>query len=190
MNTEAKTAIILLLKGIFYRHDNEKAFFELLENSHHAIVEYFETIGLALRIHEDDGYAYLENIQTEPEEDSLPKLIPNRMLSYKVSLLCMLLRQKIALFEGQLEDERAVVSKEDITSMLLLFLESGYNEIKFQKDIDATIKKVEDLGFLKKLKTQEPTYEIKISLKAFIDANWLHNFDEKLREYKEAKQWN
>ena len=190
MNNDAKTAIILLLKGIFYKKDNEKAFYELVENSLGAISEYFEIIGLEVHIEEDDGYAYLKNIDFEEEESSLPKLIPNRSLSYKVSLLCVLLRQKIAQFEGELENERAIITKEDIISMLILFLDIKFNEVKIQREIESTINKVEELGFLKKLKTDETSYEIKNSIKAFVDAQWLNQFDEKLKEYKESNIWS
>ena len=69
MNNDAKTAIVLLLKGIFYKSDNEKAFFEMVHNSYAAIVEYLDTIGLELLIDENDGYAYLKN-KTLPLEYS------------------------------------------------------------------------------------------------------------------------
>ncbi len=190
MNTEAKTAIILLLKGIFYKEDNEKAFYELIENSLGSITEYFETIGLTVCIEEDDGYAYLKNIEYEDDQNALPKLIASRALSYKVSLLCVLLRQKIALFESEFENDRAIISKEDIISNLLLFLDVKFNEVKIQKEIETTINKVEELGFIKKLKTDEISYEIKPSIKAFVNANWLSDFDTKLQEYKEAKIWS
>ncbi len=188
MNIDARVAIILLLKGIFYKQDNEKAFFELTQNSYNLIAEYFQTIGLEVCIHEDDGYAYLQNIIYE-EEQNLPKLINSRPLSYKVSLLCVLLRRKIAQFEMQNEDERAIISKDDIMSDILVFLDVKFNEVKIKKEIESTIKKVENLGFLKKLKTDDESYEIKSSIKAFIDAIWLDDFDKKLKTYKEAKIW-
>jgi len=190
MNNDARRAIILLLKGIFYQEDDERAFYEMLQNSRNIIVEYLETIGLELIIQEDDGYAYLQNITYEETENILPKLIPSRQLSYKVSLLCVLLREKIALFESQSDDERPILTKEDIISQLLLFLDIKYNEVKLEKDIEATIKKVEELGFLKQLKSDEVSYEIQPSIKAFVDAKWLHDLNEKLRVYKEAKIWN
>ncbi|WP_193150569.1 DUF4194 domain-containing protein [Sulfurimonas sediminis] len=190
MNRDAKTAIILLLQGIFYKSDNEKAFYELLYNSYSAVSEYFETIGLELVIEENDGYAYLKNRVFEEGEEALPKLIKSRELSYKVSLLCVVLRRKIAEFEVQSEHERAVIGKEDIKGALELFLGTTFNELKMQKEIESTIKKVEDLGFLKKLKTVEEAYEIKPSIKAFVNASWLDDLDKKLQEYKEAKVWS
>jgi len=190
MNSDAKRAIILLLKGVFYKKEDEKAFFEMLVNSRGAIEEYLETIGLMLKIEENDGYAYLQNLEYSDDEEALPKLIPNRALSYKVSLLCVLLRKKIAQFESQSENERAIVRKEDIVSELLLFLDLKFNEVKVQKDIEAVIKKVEDLGFLKPLKTDEESYEILPAIKSFVDAQWLYDFDKKLQEYRESKKWS
>ena len=190
MNKDARVAIILLLKGIFYKNENEKAFFELVTNSYGAISDYFETIGLEVVVDESDGYAYLKNRVYENEEDVLPKLIQNRELSYKVSLLCMILRKKIAEFDMQNDNQKAVISKEEIISNILLFLDIKFNEVKITKEIEATIKKVEDLGFLKKLKNQNTTYEIKNSIKSFVNVEFLEEFDKKLNEYKEAKLWN
>ncbi|NOQ29876.1 MAG: DUF4194 domain-containing protein [Helicobacteraceae bacterium] len=189
MNQDARIAIVLLLKGLFYKSDNEKAFFELINNSYGAISEYFTIIGLDVLIDENDGYAYLKNSIIEDEKESLPKLIQSRELSYKVSLLCLLLRKKIADFDMQNENERAIVTKEDISSLILLFLDIKFNEVKITKEIDVTIKKVQELGFLKKLKISDDAYEIKSSIKAFIDASWLDEFDTKLSDYKKAELW-
>jgi len=101
-----------------------------------------------------------------------------------------LLRKKIADFDMQSDDERAIISKEDIVSSLLLFLDVKFNEVKLLKEIDATIKKVQDIGFLKKIKSDEEIYEIKSSIKAFVDGFWLDEFDKRLKEYKEAGLWS
>ncbi len=190
MNRDARIAIILLMKGIFYKKDNEKAFFELLNNSYGSIIDYFETIGIEVMIDENDGYAYLKNKIYEDEDENLPKLINTRELNYKVSLMSVLLRKKIADFDMQSDDERAIISKEEIISQILLFLDTKFNEIKIKREIEATIKKVEELGFLKKLKTTEEVYEIKSSIKSFIDASWLDNFDKKLQAYKDSNIWS
>lgn len=190
MNTDARVAIIILLKGIFYKSDNEKAWSELVENSYGAIKDYFEIIGLDVVIDESEGYAYLKNIEYEDENLSVPKLIQSRELPYKVSLLCVLLRKEIVDFDMQNESLRAVISKEDIKKQILLYLPKKFNEVKVSKEIDSTIKRVEELGFLRKLKNQENSYEIKRAIKAFVDASWLDDFNEKLNEYKKAKKWS
>ncbi len=190
MNKDAKTATILLLKGLFYKEDNERAFYELLNNSYGVISDYFENISLEVRVDEGDGYAYLVNKVYEDENDTLPKLITQRELNYKTSLLCVLLRKKIADFDMQSDNERAIVTKEELVSLLSLFLDMKFNEVKFLREIDTTIKKVQELGFLKKVKSDEESYEIKSSIKAFVDAFWLDEFDKKLQEYKEAGVWS
>lgn len=53
--------------------------------------------------------------------------------------------------------------------------------------IERHISKVIKLGFLRKLKSthpqEEPSYEVMRILKAFVDAQWLAHFDERLAEY-------
>ena len=187
MNSDTKVAIVLLLKGLFYKSDNENAWLEMVERSRGAISDYFEVIGLSLEVDEVEGYAYLKTMEPDDDAPALPKLINARELSFKVSLLCVLLRKKIVDFEMQNESSRAVVSKEEIVDSLLLFLPQKFNEVKLHKEIEATIKKVEDLGFLKKLKSSEKSYEIRSAIKAFVDAQWLSDFDAKLQEYKEER---
>ncbi len=190
MVIDARVAIAILLKGIFYKDDNQKAWSELIENSFATIKEYFEVIGLDVIVDESEGYAYLRNIEYEDDSLAIPKLIHSRELSYKVSLLCVLLRKEIVDFDMQNDSSKAVVSKEDIKKQILLYLPQKFNEVKISKEIDTTIKKVEELGFLRKLKSSEENYEIRRSIKAFVDASWLDNFNEKLKEYKESKKWS
>jgi len=40
-----------------------------------------------------------------------------------------------------------------------------------------------ELGFLRRLPGEEDTYEVRRILKAFVDAQWLADFDQKLAEY-------
>jgi len=187
MNQNAKTATVLLLKGMFHKSDNESVWLELVESSRGVISDYFNVIGLEFEIDEVEGYAYLKNLEIEEDGEAIPKLITSRELSYKVSLLCVLLRKRLVDFDMQSDSQKAVVSKENIISDIILFLPQKFNEVKIYKEIDLTIKKVEDLGFLKKLRSQEDNYEIKSSIKAFVDAQWLSDFNERLEEYKEQK---
>ncbi|MBD3807311.1 MAG: DUF4194 domain-containing protein [Epsilonproteobacteria bacterium] len=187
MNYDARMATTLLFKGMLYKSEYEKAWYELIENSRGTISDYFEIIGLEVVIDENEGYAYLKNIDFEEEEQELPKLIQSKELSYKVSLLCVLLRKRIIDFEMQSESMRATIKKEDIVQSLIMFLPQKFNETKLYKEIDTTINKVQELGFLKQLKSSEEVYEIKSSIKAFVDAQWLSDFDAKLQEYREQR---
>ena len=187
MNIDARIAVTLLLKGLFYKSDNENAWNELVHGSFGAIKDYFWIIGLEVVLDENEAYAYLQNMSYEEGEEIMPKLIRSRELSYKVSLMCVLLRKKIADFDIQNEDSKAIITAEDIKEQFLLFLPATSNEVKTLKEIQSSIKKVQELGFLRELKNQTGVYEIKRSIKAFVDAQWLNDFDKKLNEYREVE---
>jgi hypothetical protein len=68
--------------------------------------------------------------------------------------------------------------------LLRLFLPEGSNEARLIDRIDAHIGKVVELGFLRRLRGQdEALYEVRRILKAFVDAQWLNEFDQRLQEY-------
>ncbi|MEA3228487.1 MAG: DUF4194 domain-containing protein [Campylobacterota bacterium] len=187
MNIDARLAIIALLKGLVYKNENEKIWSELIDGSFGAIQDYFVVMGLDVILDDVEGYAYLQNRVYEDGETTLPKLIRSRELSYKVSLLAVLLRKRIVDFDMQNENTKAVVTLDDIREQIILFLPKTNNEIKLIKEIDTTVKKVEELGFLRKLKNQTDSYEIKRSIKTFVDAQWLNDFNKRLQEYKDAE---
>lgn len=186
MNSYARFAIVSLLKGIFYKDDHENAFFELCGNSYGVIKEYFEVIGLDVIVDENEGFAYLKNLEFEEDEVLLPKLIQKRELGYKVSLLSVFLRKRLIDFEMKSDDLKAVVSKSDLIEQMQLFSKGRFDEIKQVGEIESAIKKVEEMGFLQKLKGNEERYEIKRAIKAFINPEWLNEFDARLREHQEG----
>ena len=185
MRLEARVAITLLLKGIFYKSDNEEAWSLLISSSFGEISDYFEVIGLDVICDEAENFAYLQNRVYEEGEESVVKLIKSRELTYKVSLICVILRKKIVDFDMQSEGFKAIVSVSEIEDQLSLFLPLTTNEVKWHKDILSSIAKVEELGFIRALKNQEGVYEIKRAIKAFVDAAWLSDFNNRLNEYKE-----
>ena len=83
----------------------------------------------------------------------------------------------------QSDESRAIVAKEEMIEMFELFLNERFNEVKQRKEIESVIKKVVDLGFLKKLQNSE-NYEIKRVIKSFVDAQWMDEFDKRLAEYE------
>ena len=186
MRLEARVAITHLLKGIFYKSDNEEAWSALISSSFGEISDYFEVIGLDVICDEGEGFAYLQNRVYEEGEETVAKLIKSRELSYRVSLVCVLLRKKIVDFDMQSEGVKAIVTADEIAEQVALFLPLKTDEVKWRKEILSSITKVEELGFLRGLKNQEGVYEIKRAIKAFVDAQWLSDFNERLKEYKES----
>lgn len=56
------------------------------------------------------------------------------------------------------------------------------------KDVEADLNKAIELGFVRRLRDQHHMFEVRRIIKAFIDAQWLADFDAKLAEYLDDGQ--
>lgn len=106
-----------------------------------------------------------------------------RQLSYPVSLLLALLRRKLTEHDAVSSEERLILSRDDIVDMMRTFLPAGVNEARLVDQIDAHINKVIELGFARRLRNESSKIEIRRILKAFVDAQWLNEFDQHLQAY-------
>jgi hypothetical protein len=186
--------LISLLKSVLYRDRDERQWAALL-NLQARVRDYVAVLNLDLVLDEAEGYAFLRS-RAEPADDDpaprLPRLVARRPLSYPVSLVLALLRKKLAEFDASGGDTRLVLSRDDIVELVRVFLPEGPNEVKLIDQIETTINKVAELGFLHKLKpgagaTAGPgSYEVRRILKAFVDAQWLAEFDARLAIYQSA----
>jgi Domain of unknown function (DUF4194) len=180
---ELSLAVTQLMKGVVYRDTHDRAWRSLLELQPQAR-DYVDVLGLQVVIDEAEGYAFLRQRPADPEEgDALPRLIPRRALSFHVSLLLALLRKKLAEFDAQGGDTKLMLTRDQIAEMVRLFLPATSNEARLSDQIDAHINKAVDLGFLRPAKNSEQVYEVRRILKAFVDGQWLADFDARLAEY-------
>lgn len=178
--------LIALFKGVLYQEDDPALWQGLLELQSR-VRDYLGVLGLQLLLDEAEGYAYLRQRQEEdeaaPGPTALPRLIARRQLSYPVSLLLALLRKRLAEFDASSGEARLILSREQIADLLRLFLAEGSNEAKLADRIDAHIAKVVELGFLRRLRGKDEQFEVRRILKAYVDAQWLNEFDQRLRDY-------
>ena len=175
--------LITLLRGVVYREDNAKLWQDL-SGYQGPVQDYLSVIGLELVLHEDEGFAFLRNRERTEEED-LPHLIIRRQLSYPVSLLLAQLRRKLAEHDASSGEERLILDKQEIIDLIGTFFVSGSNEVKFIRKIDASLQKVSELGFIRFLGDKKEKIEVKRIIKAFIDAQWLNEFDRNMQNYME-----
>jgi Domain of unknown function (DUF4194) len=177
-------AVTQLMKGVVYRDTHEKAWRHLLALQPQ-VRDHVAVLGLLVVIDEVEGYAFLrQRPADDPDEPNpLPRLIPRRSLSFHVSLLLALLRKKLAEFDAHGGDSRLMLSREQITEMIRVFLPPTSNEARLTDQIDAHINKAVEYGFLRQAKNNEQVYEVRRILKAFVDGQWLADFDDKLAEY-------
>jgi Domain of unknown function (DUF4194) len=176
-------AVTQLMKGVVYRDTHDRAWRSLLELQPQAR-DYVDLLGLQVVIDEAEGYAFLRQRPADAEEDDpLPRLIPRRALSFPVSLLLALLRKKLAEFDAQGGDTKLMLTREQMTEMVRVFLPATSNEARLLDQIDAHINRAAELGFLRATKNSEQVYEVRRILKAFVDGQWLADFDARLVEY-------
>ena len=174
--------LITLMQGVLYQ-ENEVQLWPSLLLLQARVRDYCQQLGLELILDEAEGYAYLRQRATPEGEVALPRLVPRRQLSYPISLILVLLRKKLAEFDTQAGDTRLVVSRAQIAEQLRLFLPDTANEARLLDRMDTHLNKVVELGFLYRLRGQEQQFEVRRILKAFVDAQWLSDFDQRLKDY-------
>ena len=181
---ELASIVIPLLKGVIYQEENP-ALWSALLNLMAAVRDYVAVLGLELILDEAEGYAFLRsNSEGETEgTNSAPRLMARRQLSYPVSLLLALLRKKLAEFDAGAGDTRLILSRDEVVELIRIFLPPASNEVKLIDQVDATLNKIADLGFIRRLKGERQMIEVRRIIKAFIDAQWLADFDQRLDEY-------
>jgi len=82
-------------------------------------------------------------------------------------------------------DTRVIVSREELINAMLVFMPDKSNEAQTTAAINATINKVAELGFLRKLKNDNENLEIQRIISALVDADWTADLNEKLASYQE-----
>ncbi len=174
--------LITLFKGVLYQDQSPDLWRSLLELQGR-VRDHAGVFGLELMLDEAEGFAYLRQ-RSADDETELPKLVQRRQLGYAVSLLLALLRKKLAEHDAGGGDARLILSREQIVDLVQVFMPAGTNEAKLVDRIDADVNKVIELGFLRRLRGQQDQFEVRRILKAFVDAQWLSDFDQRLAEYQ------
>lgn len=186
---DLSAVVVPLLKGVLYRED-EAAVWSALLSLQARVRDYVTVLGLDLVLDEAEGYAFLRSRGT-PDDDApkLPRLVVRRPLTFHVSLLLALLRKKLAEFDASGGDTRLILSRDAVVELIRVFLPAGSNESRLIDQVDTHINKIIELGFVRRLKQgggtgQPPMYEVRRILKAFVDAQWLAEFDLRLAAYQ------
>lgn len=182
--------LILLLKGVLYRDDRPADWTSLIRHQARAR-DHFAIIGLDLVIDDAEGWAFVRSRPTVDElrdDVAIPRLVTRRELSYPVSLLLALLRKRLAEADAGGGETRLVLTRSDLLELLRMFLPETADEARLFKDIDTHVGKVVDLGFLRRMgstaSASEATYEVRRIIRAFVDAQWLSDLDDRLLEYR------
>lgn len=179
---ELSVAVVNLLKGPIYRDTHERPWALLLAHRSE-VADYVALLGLQVNVDEAEGYAYLRSRPSDDEAGDIPRLVARRPLSFPVSMLLALLRKRLAEFDASSSDTRLVLSRDQIVEMLRLYLPESTNEARLVDNIETHINRVVEMGFLRKLRGQDDLYEVRRIIKAYVDGQWLSDFDAQLEAY-------
>ena len=179
-------AIVRLLKGPVEHTEN--GIWEDILNYQTEIHKYLTQIGLELIVKRDESFAYVKQI--EDDEGRTTGLVVRQQLGFEVSVILIILRQMLEEFDNNMDEIYATeryVSAEELKERIEIFLPERFNRVKLLNDIDAYIKRIVDLGFLKENKRDNvTTYQIHRIIKEKVTLDKLQNFKEKLEAYAES----
>ncbi len=179
-------AIVNLYKGPVYRDRQPETWRDLLADQASAR-DYCAVIGLELLLDEAEGYAFLRQAsETEAADESpLPRLIPRHNLSFRLSVLLVLLRKRLLELDAGGDETRLIVTRETLIEDMRLFMPASNNEAKTLEQIERLLGQAEGFGLLRPLQNDSAKFEVRRIIKALVDAQWLADLETKLNEYRE-----
>ncbi len=183
-NRDLSAVVVSLMKGVTFA-EADPALWQGLLGLQARIRDYIAVLGLELILDEAEGYAYLRQLPAAGGEQALPRLIARRQLGYAVSLLIALLRKKLAEFDAASGDARLILGRDDIAEMMRVFLPETVNQARLMDRIDQHINRVVEMGFLRRLAGRDDQFEVRRILKAFVDAQWLNDFEQRMAAYRQ-----
>jgi hypothetical protein len=178
---ELAEALVPLLRGVVYAETHRSAWRALTELTSQ-VSDHLAALGVEVVVDLAEGYAYLRLIDSE-EAAGIPKLISRRPLSFRVSLLLALLRRSLMELDTQGEHTRLILTRTELVELVRTLHPAREDDVRLTDQVEADMRKIVDLGFARQMPGQPHTYEVRRILKAFVDAQWLANFDERLADY-------
>jgi hypothetical protein len=180
-------AIIKLLKSSPVEKDSPV--WDAIKTYQGEIQDYLGQIGLELIVRKDEGFAYVT--QFEDSEGNTQGLVQRRQIGFETSVVLVVLRQSLEEFDSSptsYQAQEKFINDTEIREELELFLQEGYNKLKFRKELDKHIKNAVDLGYLKvvNVRDNETRYQIHRIIKEKITLDELQNFKTKLNEYAQS----
>lgn len=162
-------AAVRLLQGIVYHDDPGDTWSEILSGAT-PLGDYFARIGLMLVVNEEDGMAYLRQIEPEvlpPEYPSIPKLFRSIRLTFEASLLCVLLRDELRRFEEEIRrDDRCVVEQSSLLEIWQSLIPGEEDAVRANRNLGGQLRKLEELKFVRQFEKEPPSWEVRRILKA------------------------
>jgi len=172
-----------LFREAVYREDTED--WLTLRGHFDEIRRYFRDIGQELVFDEAEGYAFIRQLEFEGEE-RVPRLVQRRPLSYAATLLLVMLREEFLRFDAAPGDStRLVKTRAELRNLVADFFPESTNQVRDTGRIDAALKSLSDLGFVRPLDAgpDQDAFEVMRLVKARIAPADLETIKTRLRSH-------
>lgn len=184
-------AAVRLLQGVVYHDDNAQVWDTLLR-SVSPLTDYFAKLGLLVIVDETDGMAYLRQMDDDDlpsDHAAVPRLFRRTPLGYDTTLLCVLLRDALRVFEEEdVQNERCVISQHDLLSLWKVFFPQQTDEVRLNRSLVTALRKLEELKFVRQFEQQPPSWEVRRIIKARLPLADLERLRQSLVEAAVHKQ--
>jgi len=181
---------VRLLQGVIEQEDGRS--WDVLMSNVSQVEQFVARLGLQLVIDESEGLAYLRQFTEEDQPDgydAIPKLFRSSRLSFGQSVLAVLLREALRQFEEEeTHDAKCVVEEGILFESWKSFFPDQSDEVKLQKDLQVTLKKLEELGFVRRFGRDSSNWEVRRILKARLTAEILEHLHDQLTQAVKRKQ--
>jgi hypothetical protein len=170
---ELSVALATLLRGPLHAEDS-LAVWRSITALGAQLRDHLEILGMQLVVDDTERYAYLRTLDELPE--GMPRLARRHSLTFGSTVLLILLRQELTTAESDGETPRVIVTTARITEWMRAYRPDGVSEDRVSGDINALVK----LGYLRRLRGSEDTYEARRIIKALVTADWLTQWRDQL----------
>ena len=192
MTAQWATVCIKLLQGAIYENE-EPDTWKLLQQYQREIAAYFDQIGISLFIEPAEGYAFLEQKESEEGDSKSVRLIRHYPLSFELSLLCVLLREALEQFDvSQNTSSILVLKASEIRGMLSIYFKEKTDQTKLYKELNRYLNQAAEIGFLKDLTPKDGSgketsdvdhaYEVRRIVRAKVNIDFLAEFKDRLQK--------
>lgn len=188
--TEPGTLMVYLLKGVVYRADNP-VIYEAITKRFGEVFDLARRLGMFVENDTAEGYYYLRSLTAEDVGDETelpPRLLRCVRLPFETSFLLALLRQKIIEFDNNGGNTRYMMTFDDMVGLMAVYFPKNSDQTVLARRMSGQVKKLCELGFLRKISERGDKsgerYELKRIIKAIVNADKLKEFDELLESYK------
>lgn len=165
---ETRRCLVALLSGPSVDGRRQPALWRILVRDRRLLQSRLHEMFLDMVVDTEQQVAFIRQV-TSDDGIEIPILLRRQQLTFIDSTLVLFLRQRLT--EADCADERAVVSKQDMTDHLSVFEKANNTDgARFDKQCGAAIEKCKQLNLIRPIRASDDRFEVSPTLKLLFGA--------------------